>query len=200
MSGQYRAARAEATSKRTSPELSMSRRLIATTGRSFDEWFDILDKAGAEDWPHWRIMRYLAGKRKNDEWWASAVAKAYERARGLDAASGPSFNARVTKTLDAPLDVAWLLVDDEDERRSWLDVELEECSRPSETSLISQLADGSRVTIALREATPGNPGQTRATITHSGVPKEDALAETKAFWRSALARLADIVAEERETE
>ena len=89
MSGNHRAARAKTTGARNkhSRNLSINQQLVATTGRSFDDWFDILDNAGAESWPHWKIKRYLGGTRKNDEWWASTVAEAYERARGSNPAS-----------------------------------------------------------------------------------------------------------------
>ena len=127
MSGHHRAARAKAsgTHNKHSRDLSMNNQLVATTGRSFDDWFDILDNAGAENWPHWKIKRYLGGTRKNDEWWASAVAGAYERARGFSP-SRSAYSARATKTVSASPKVVWSLIDNEEERRAWLDIELEE--------------------------------------------------------------------------
>ncbi|MBR6459776.1 MAG: hypothetical protein IKS49_06430 [Actinomycetaceae bacterium] len=174
----------------------MNKQLVATTGRSFDDWFDILDNAGAESWPHWKIKRYLGGKRKNDEWWASAVAEAYERARGSNPAHS-TYSAKATKTVAAGLAEVWGLIDNEDERRAWLDIELEERSRQAQSALYSELADGSKVTISLREnpRATGSKNSTLVTIRHSGLANEASLDETKAFWRSALATLAATIDE-----
>ena len=193
-------ARHSGASSRSSQGLSTNRRLIDITGRSFDEWFDALDNAGAEHWPHWKIKRYLGGKRETDEWWASAVADAYERARGGEAPHAGTFAAKATKTLHAPIEDVWPFVDDEDERRAWLDVELEKCASADDYVIRAELADSSRVTISLRPPASGEPESCHVTIRHSGLAKEDELEETKAFWRSALRRLATIIADERATE
>lgn len=198
MSGNHRAARARSagTQDAHSRSSSMNKQLVATTGRSFDDWFDILDNAGAESWPHWRIKRYLGGTRKNDEWWASTVAQAYERARGFHPARS-AYSARATKTIPAGLAEVWALIDNEDERRAWLDIELEERSRQAQSALYGELADGSKVTISLREnpQAAGNKRSTLVTIRHSGLANEASLDETKAFWRSALATLAATIDE-----
>lgn len=199
MSGNHRAARAKTrTQNAHSRSSSMNKQLVATTGRSFDDWFDILDNAGAESWPHWKIKRYLGGTRKNDEWWASTVAEAYERARGFNPARS-AYSARASKTIHANIKTIWKLIDDEGERRAWLDIEVEERSRQTQSALYCELADGSKVTISLR----GNPRSTRnnrestlVTIRHSGLANEASLEETKAFWRSALATLASTVGED----
>lgn len=200
MSGNHRAARAKTTGARNkhSRNLSINQQLVATTGRSFDDWFDILDNAGAESWPHWKIKRYLGGTRKNDEWWASTVAEAYERARGSNPARS-TYSARASKTIHASVQKVWKLIDDEDERRAWLDIEVEERSRQTQSALYCELADGSKVTISLREnprSTSNIRKDTLVTIRHSGLTNEASLDETKAFWRSALAALAATIGEE----
>ena len=200
MSGHHRAARATNTRAQgaQSRSSSMNKQLVATTGRSFDDWFDILDKAGAESWPHWKVKRYLGGKRKNDEWWASAVAEAYERTHGSNPA-GSTYSAQASKTIHASVKEVWKLIDDEDERRAWLDIDVEERSRKAQSALYCELADGSKVTISLREnprSTSNNTESTLVTIRHSGLANEASLDETKAFWRSALATLATTIGEE----
>lgn len=198
MSGTHRAARARKTGAQDkhARSLSMNNQLVATTGRSFDDWFDILDNAGAEKWPHWKIKRYLGGKRKNDEWWASVVSEAYEQARGSNPARSV-YSARATKTVYAKPKDVWTLIDNEDERRAWLDIELEERSRQAQSTLYCELADGSKVTISLRKnpRVAGKKQSTLVTIRHSGLTNEASLDETKAFWRSALATLAATIDE-----
>lgn len=198
MSGNHRAARAHGMNAQDehSRNSSMNKQLVATTGRCFDDWFDILDNAGAESWPHWKIKRYLGGTRKNDEWWANAVAIAYERARGFNPARS-AYSVRATKTVHATPENVWKLIDIEDERRAWLDIELEERSRKENSALYCELADGSKVTISLRNTpdTTDSTPSTLVTIRHSGLANEASLEETKTFWRAALATLVTAIDE-----
>jgi hypothetical protein len=70
-----------------------------TTGKTWREWFALLDKAGAKKMPHIEIARllyhnYLAGDKskklgpdiaKSGGWWSQMVTVEYERSRGLRA-------------------------------------------------------------------------------------------------------------------
>lgn len=57
--------------------------LTAATGRPWSEWFDLLDAAGAEAWPHARIARWLHEEQGVPGWWSQAVTVGFEQARGL---------------------------------------------------------------------------------------------------------------------
>ena len=86
-------------------------------------------------------------------------------------------------------------IDDDDERRDWLDCEFEVRSHTPGTTLRLEAADGSRVTVSLRalpDAADGTP-RTRVEVVHSGLLRADDLEETKAFWRAALTALASLV-------
>src|SRR3954464_1771134 len=52
------------------------------TGRHWDEWLAILDKAGAISWKHGEIARWLGKRHKLRPWWQQGVALGYELARG----------------------------------------------------------------------------------------------------------------------
>ena len=53
------------------------------TGRGWEEWFDLLDEAGAADMSHREIARWLAAEQGADllAWNVQAVVGSYERAR-----------------------------------------------------------------------------------------------------------------------
>ncbi|TPW75683.1 DUF4287 domain-containing protein [Schumannella soli] len=53
------------------------------TGRAPEEWFALLDAAGAVGWGHTRIARWLADAHGVDGWWAQGVTVRFEQARGL---------------------------------------------------------------------------------------------------------------------
>ena len=53
------------------------------TGKSWDEWFAVLDSAGADALPHKQIARLLFDKGYiASHWWCQTVTVAYEYARG----------------------------------------------------------------------------------------------------------------------
>lgn len=53
----------------------------AATGRGYDEWCDLLDGAGATEWVHVEIARFLADSHDVPRWWAQGITVAFEQAR-----------------------------------------------------------------------------------------------------------------------
>jgi len=82
----------------------------AATGRHPDEWFALLDQAGAKSWTHTEIARYLFEDVQLAGWWAQSVAIRYEQARGMrlpgQKADG-TFAVSATKTVDGTLGRAY---------------------------------------------------------------------------------------------
>ena len=54
----------------------------AKTGKTWPEWFAVLDKAGASGWPHKDIATHLHDKCGCPDWWSQMVTVGYEQARG----------------------------------------------------------------------------------------------------------------------
>lgn len=76
--------------------------LAAATGKTWPEWFAILDAEGATSWNHSVIARWLDANYPLGGWWAQGVTVGYEQARGIRAPGqrqDGSFEASVTKTL-----------------------------------------------------------------------------------------------------
>ena len=53
------------------------------TGKGWQQWWVILDNAGAKEMDHPAIIRYLRDKHDLADWWAQIVTVSYERARGI---------------------------------------------------------------------------------------------------------------------
>ncbi len=53
------------------------------TGKTWPEWFKILDKAGAKKMRHQDISAYLSKEHKVGQWWSQMIAVPYEHERGL---------------------------------------------------------------------------------------------------------------------
>ena len=56
--------------------------VVAATGRRAEEWFALLDAAGAAQWPHPRIARWLADEQGVPSWWRQNLAVRYEQSIG----------------------------------------------------------------------------------------------------------------------
>lgn len=183
---------------RPSTDTVSDERVVAATGRTREEWFALLDRAGAREWDHGHIARWLGGKHDVDGWWAQGVTVAYEQARGLrepGQRSDGSFAASATKTVRAPLAVVWPHLADEDLRREWLDVEFKVRGMTEHKSVRMSAEDGSRVTLYVSDVKPGKDGvvKCRVAVEHDGLRDAEELAQTKEFWRAVLADLADVV-------
>ncbi len=64
-------------------EKSINRRTITEkTGRSLEEWMNLLDKAGFRERPHREIASYLHENQGLSSWWAQEVTVHYEKAVG----------------------------------------------------------------------------------------------------------------------
>lgn len=57
--------------------------LAAATGKTWAEWFAILDAEGAAAWKHSAIARWLDANFPLGGWWAQSVTVGYEQARGI---------------------------------------------------------------------------------------------------------------------
>ena len=55
----------------------------ARTGKTWTEWFAILDAAGAGKMTHPQIATYLSTEQAVPDWWSQMVTVTYEKARGL---------------------------------------------------------------------------------------------------------------------
>ena len=161
--------------------------IVAATGRSRQEWFTLLDEAGAATWDHARIMRWLGAKRDIDSGWTKAVCAAYEESRAIkNTPDQPHASVSVSKTLRVAPDVLWPHLIDEDLRRDWLDMELD-VQRHTPVTLFIDGGDGSILTLSISvlPATVNAEPRTRVSIRHTEI-HPDAVDETRAFWRNAL--------------
>ena len=94
----------------------------AKTGKTWDEWFAILDKAGTIKMNHTEIATYLYDKLKVSGWWCQMVAVGYEQARGLrEKHQRPTgYEISVSKTIAVSAAEAYKAWKEDKTRRRWL--------------------------------------------------------------------------------
>lgn len=81
----------------------------AATGKTWEEWFSILDKRGGIAKGRRDIGNFLYGECKLDAWWSATINVEYEAARGVVEKDGrpKGYMICVTKTIAAPVDKAY---------------------------------------------------------------------------------------------
>ena len=163
----------------------------ANTGRSWDEWFALLDAWGAVERPHPEIASWLVAEHGVPGWWAQGVTVGYERARGLRAPGqrrGGLFEATASKTVAVPVERLYEAFADPARRGRWLpDAPFEVRTAQPAKSLRADWEDGStRVVVWF---TARGDAKSQVALAHQRLPDAGAADKRKAFWRERLAAL-----------
>ena len=162
--------------------------LRANTGRSWDEWFALLDRWGAAERPHPEIARWLNEEHGVPGWWAQGVTVAYEQARGLREPGqrrGGLYEVNASKTMAVPVERLYEAFADPALRGRWLPGAAFEVrtARPGR-SIRANWEDGStRLLVAF---TARGEAKSQVAVTHERVPDSATADKLKAFWRERL--------------
>jgi hypothetical protein len=159
----------------------------AATGRSWDEWFAILDEWGARDRPHKEIAAWLRSRGDISGWWSQSVTVTYEQARGIRAPGqmADGFAITASKTISAPLEIVMHAFDDPAERERWLPgAELHRRKTTAARSARYDWEDGATRVGVWFEA----KGDDRSvvSVSHERLPDADAADAMKTYWRERL--------------
>jgi Activator of Hsp90 ATPase homolog 1-like protein len=162
----------------------------AKTGKDWDEWFRILDGAGAQQMDHKQIVAYLVEHHQVEPWWRQMVTVSYEQARGLrEKHETPGgFQVSRSRTLAAPVNRVYAAWEDEGQREQWLrDAGLAVRKATQDKSLRITWADGeTRLDVELY---PKGEQKTQVTVQHSGLKDAGQADQMKVYWADALTRL-----------
>lgn len=114
------------------------------TGKIWQQWFTILDRAGAKKKSHKEISEYLYDKLHVPRWWSQMIALTYEQGRGLrekhQKTDGYAVNA--SKTFDVPIGVLYGHWSDAKLRSKWLKEKFEIRKETKNKSMRISWADG----------------------------------------------------------
>lgn len=190
---------AEARKRRTPRTISPIRRsdepVLNNTGRTWDEWFKLLDKWGAKNMKHPEIARWLSEEHQVDGWWAQSVTVAYEQERGMRApgqrADG-TYSVSASKTLDVPVETLFGAFSDEDMRERWLGAfEFNvRTARPGK-SMTAEWEDAStRLTLGFYAK---DEGKSQIALAHEKIADPEQADELKTFWRKRLGVLKELL-------
>jgi hypothetical protein len=152
------------------------------TGKSWNEWCDVI-----EAWPghtdgHTAIARYILDTTDLNGWWSQGVTVGYERITGLrlphQMADG-TFTASKSRTMEVDVTaLRELLVSDDARVDLFGGVETELRSRSNAKALRLAVGPG----IALFAFDSAKDGRTKLTVSHEKLPTYDDVEHWKFYW------------------
>ena len=159
------------------------------TGRAWDEWLKVLDRAGAKAMAHKDIALMLSRKFSVPDWWCQMVTVGYEQARGLRAVNqaAQGYRANASKTVAVELDRLYAAWSDGRQRARWL---------PAAPIQVRRATEGKsmRITWDRTEDLDVNffakgDEKSLVQVQHGKLPNAASVARRKKFWSEALGRL-----------
>jgi uncharacterized protein YndB with AHSA1/START domain len=166
----------------------------AKTGRTWKEWFALLDKAGATKMTHQEIVKLLNISHGVGPWWQQMVTVNYEQQRGMrDQHEKPEgYQISVSRTVSVSLTKLYKAFETEKSRAQWL----------AEDGLIVRKATTNksmRVTWSDGQTSleinfyPKAAGKSQVVVQHSKLRSAAAALRMKVYWGKALDRLRTLV-------
>lgn len=165
-----------------------------STGKTWDQWFRILDAWEGANHTHSEIARHLHVEQGVNGWWAQSVTVGYERARGMRAPHQrpDGFCAYVSKTFPVEAERLERAFADARQRNRWLERGTL-TARPSkaQTSLRFDFREGPTRTLVFFDSK--GPSKATASIQHERLPDREAVEEMRAFWKERFKHLAQVL-------
>lgn len=165
------------------------------SGKSWDEWLEVLDTWGAKDRSHKEIADYLDEHFEIDGWYAQSVTVGYERMRGMRAygqGRDGRYSASVSKTFPVPVAELFAAWTDESERDRWLAPGALglRTSQPETSARFDVAEDGS-----ILAAWFVDKGAAKSTVQlqNDKLPSKEAADQFREIWKERLARLSDVL-------
>jgi len=160
------------------------------TGKSWAEWFALLDAAGAAELDHKGIVAVLAQRHGVGPWWQQMVTVAYEQARGKNgnATTDDGFQVDVSKVLELPLAKLFRFWAEPAERNKWLaDDRFSIHKATASKSIRARWGRGvSRIDVDFCEK---GPSKSQVTVQHNRIETSDAAEQMKAYWAKKIRAL-----------
>jgi uncharacterized protein YndB with AHSA1/START domain len=159
------------------------------TGKTWDDWFEVLDSAGAATLDQRGIIAILAQKHGIGPWWQQMIAVGYEslRAKTDKPAAADGFQILESCTLSAPAARVFKLWNDATERGRWLADErfVVKSATPGKVLRARWGKGNSQVTVSFVE----KAGKTDVAVEHQHIESRIAADQMKAYWQKKLALL-----------
>ncbi|MFZ0391150.1 MAG: DUF4287 domain-containing protein [Calditrichia bacterium] len=161
-----------------------------STGKTWQQWFDLLNNAGAVKMSHREIVDYLKTNFDLSPWWQQNVTVGYEQSQGLrEKHQRPDgFEISRSKTINAPVDKLFALWKDGILRGSWLkEPGISITTENVNKNLRFRWVDGE--TTGEARFTEKGEEKTQVTVQHFKLKDGRMAAQMKEFWAANLNNL-----------
>lgn len=191
----YTAARAQVLKKKDYASIAgMSDAAVKKqTGRSWQQWIDILDAARATEKTHAETATYVFNLGIRG-WWAQMVTVGYERIRGLrdkGQRRGGLYEAGKSKTFAVPINTLYRACSNARIRSRWLPNEIKvRTAHPNKTMRL-----GWNDTLVQFYFMAKGAKKSAVNVQHQKLRDRDAVAKSKAFWDERLKALSELLAQ-----
>jgi hypothetical protein len=174
--------------RETGPALTSDEAVLGATGRSYEDWFRLLDEAGMAARRHGEIASALSDHHGVDSWWAQTVTVGYERARGLRPAHGGRdglFSVSASKTVGVPVERLFEAFTEDDLRARWLPEGglRERTSQPGRSARFDWGDGQTRVNVGFH---PKGAARTQVAVAHERIADAETAEQTRQRWRERL--------------
>ena len=170
------------------------------TGKDWNGWFRILDRAGAKRMDHKQFVAHLRTHYELSPWWQQSVTVAYEQARGLrEVHEKPAgYEIGRSKTIAAPLATAYKAWSQLRTRRRWLqDPEFTVRKSITNKSMRITWVDGkTHVSVMFWDkSVSGTKGtdKCQVSVQHAKLPSAAAAERMKVYWKRNLDNLKQLL-------
>ena len=166
----------------------------AKTRKSWQQWFAILDAAGAMEMSHTDIARNLRENQNVPAWWSQMVANAYEQARGLRQKHQvpAGYQISVSKTVNASIAALYECWSDQGIRSRWLTGESISIRKASPHKSMRITWTDALTNVEVNFYDRGE-SKGQVVVQHGKLADSIQAERMKSYWREALERLSQVV-------
>ena len=166
----------------------------AAAGKTYSDWFAILDTAGARNMTHKEIVAILHSRYGLGRWWEQKITIIYEHERGLrqkhETQSG--YQISLSRTLPFPVSKLFKMWHDRKVRGKWLiDDALTIRTATANKTLRASWENGkSRVVVGFY---PKGQNRCQLVVQHTKLAGSVEASRMRKYWSEALARLKNML-------
>ena len=177
------------TTKQKAPRMS-DEAVQAKTGKTWKQWFAVLDKAGAHKMTHQEIARYLSENQSVPPWWCQMVTVTYEQQTGRRQSNErpDGFQISVSRTVNVPVAKLYKSFATDKVRNGWL-AENGLHVRKATPNKSMRITWGDQKTSLEINFYPKSADKAQVVVQHSKLANASAAAKMKVYWTNALDRM-----------
>lgn len=166
----------------------------AATGKSWLDWFAILDAAGAAEMSHQAIVAYLSQEQQVGSWWQQMVTNTYEQRIGRRSKGEmpDGFQVSVSKTVAVPVERLFAAWENTEARAKWLAASDFEVTKITTTKSVRGRWGDGKAPVSVNFTAKG-AAKSMVSLQIGKLPDAGAAEQAKTLWNEALERLKEML-------